>query len=482
MKSDSSNTNRQSGRCACEKAALGNGKAVSRRDFVRTAGSALAGLTIVPRYVLGGPRHTSPSETIQIAGAGVGGIGHAHLGGISQQAGAKIVALCDVDDVYAERTYKRFSQAKRYRDYREMLDAEGDKIDAVYCGTPDHTHHVISLAAIKKGKHVCCVKPLTLTIQEGRILAKAARQAGVATQVTASANTSDPACRLCEMIWDGAIGDVREAHVWSNRPLWPQGMLRPPGKDPIPNTLDWDLWIGPAAMRPFVAEWRDGDLALRQVKASKRPRRAVYHPWNFRGWWDFGTGALGDMGCHHFNIPKRALKLGHPVNISATSTRVMPESAPLASIVTWEFPAREGMPPLKAVWYDGGLKPPRPSELEPGRDLPQSAVLYVGDKGKMLDRRIIPESKMKTYTQPPKTLQRRGGTWSEWFEAMRGGQSAACRFNWASPLTEIVLLGNIAIRTGKRIDWDGENMRITNDRDANKYIKEPYHNDWSLEV
>jgi len=360
MKDGKGKGDRQGDRCACKKS-TGDGGAFSRRDFMRGAGPALAaGLTVVPRYVLGGGGRIPPSEIIQVAGIGVGGVGHGQVTGISEQKGTAIAYLCDVDDVYAKRTYDRFPEAKRYRDYREMLDVEGDKIDAVYCGTPDHTHAVISLAALKKGKHVCCVKPLARTIHEERILAQAARQAGVATQVTASSNTSDAVCRLCEMLWDGAIGDVREVHVWSNRPLWPQGMLRPPRQDPVPQTLDWDLWIGPAPMRPFVAEWPQGDLVLRQVKASKNPRLAVYHPWNFRGWWDFGTGALGDMGCHHFNHVFKAVKLRYPTKISASASEVFDESAPLASIVTFDFPAREGMPPLRLTWYDGGLNPTTP--------------------------------------------------------------------------------------------------------------------------
>ena len=452
---------------------------VSRRDFMYGAGSAFAAFTIVPSHVLGQAVRVPPSETIQVAGIGIGGVGSGQIRSISQQANTKIVALCDVDDVYAKKTYDNFPKARRYRDFREMLEAEDDKIDAVYCGTPDHSHAVITMAALRKGKHVCCVKPLTRTIHESRRVVEEAQKAKVATQVTASANSTEKGCRTCEMIWDGAIGDVREVHIWSNRPLWPQGMLRPPGSDPVPDTFDWDMWIGPAQMRPFKNEWPDDHLALKQLW-SRRPRKAVYHPWNFRGWWDFGTGALGDMGCHYFNIPKRALKLGHPVGVSATASRVMAETAPLASIVTWEFPAREGMPPLKAVWYDGGLKPPRPSELEPGRNLPDESVLYVGDKGKMLGTRIIPEEKMEAYTLPPKTLQRRGGTWPEWAEAMRGGQPAACQFSWAGPLSEIVLLGNIALRTGKHLKWDGENMRFTNDSGANKYIKESYRSGWSL--
>ena len=452
---------------------------INRRQFMARA--ALAGaFTIVPRRVLGGARHIPPSETIQVAGVGVGGVGHGQIRSIAKQQGVRIAVLCDVDDTYADRTYKVFPEARRYRDYRKMLEAEGDRIDAVYCGTPDHTHALIVLAALRRNKHVCCVKPLTRTIADERILAKAAKKAGVATQVTASANTSDEACRLCEMIWDGAIGDVREVHVWSNRPLWPQGMLRPKGRDPVPGTLDWDLWIGPAPMRPFVAEWPKGDLALRQVKASKNPRSAVYHPWNFRGWWDFGTGALGDMGCHHYNHVFRALKLRYPTSISASASQVLEESAPLASIVTYDFPAREGMPPLRLVWYDGGLKPPRPAGLEPGRELPASGNMYVGDKGVILGSRIIPESKMKAYKLPPKTLPRRSGTWAEWVEAIRTGEPAGCHFEWASILTEAVLLGNIAIREGRRLDWDAERMQFTNHGPANRYVNEPYQNGWSL--
>jgi predicted dehydrogenase len=454
---------------------------LNRRQFMTYAAAAGAA-TIVPRHVLGGPRHIPPSETIQVAGIGIGGVGHGQIQSIGKQPGTNIAVLCDVDDKYAARTYEVYPQARRYRDFREMLETEGDKIDGIYCGTPDHTHAVIVLPALQKGKHALCVKPLTRTIHENRVLGKAARQAGVETQVTASSNTSDGVCRLCEMIWDGAIGDVREAHVWSNRPLWPQGMLRPPGRDPIPETFDWDLWIGPAPMRPFVAEWREGDMALRQVKASRRPRPAVYHPWNFRGWWDFGTGALGDMGCHHFNHVFKALKLRYPTRISASATAVFDETAPLGSIVTYDFPAREGMPPLRLVWYDGGLMPPRPAELEPGRELPSSGNMYVGDKGVILGNRIIPEEKMKAYTPPPKTLPRRSGTWGEWVEAIRGGETASCNFDWAGVLTEAVLLGNIAIRTGKALDWDAEKMRFTNHEQANKYVDEPYREGWSLKT
>ncbi|MBN2475550.1 MAG: Gfo/Idh/MocA family oxidoreductase [Pirellulales bacterium] len=450
----------------------------TRRRMLQGTVAGLAAVSIVPRDVLGGPGQEPPSERPRLAGVGVGGVGFGHVQAC-ERAGFDVAVLCDVDDLYAKRAYDKWPQARRYRDFREMLDAEGDKIDAVYCGTPDHTHTVITLAALRKKKHVCCVKPLTRTVAECRAVVRAAAEAGVATQVTASPNTSEAGCRTCELIWAGAIGDVREVHIWSNRPLWPQGMLRPPGEGQVPSTLDWGLWIGPAPMRPFVAQWPDGHLALAQVP-SGRPPKAVYHPWNFRGWWDFGTGALGDMGCHHLNTPFRALKLEHATGIQATATRVLEETAPLASIVSYDFPAREEMPPVRVIWYDGGLKPPAPLGME-GKPLPAEGILYVGDQGKMLRSEIIPSSRAKQFENVPRTLPRRPGTWGEWMEACRGGEPAGCSFDWAGLLTEFVLLGNIAIRTGKQLQWDSENMRFTNDGDANGQLNPPYHNGWSFE-
>lgn len=451
---------------------------LSRRQLIRGAAASLAAVSIVPRHVLGGAGSTPPSGKPNLAGIGVGGVGHGQLQGC-ERAGFNIVALCDVDDVYAKRSYDKWPQARRYRHYREMLDAESDKIEAVYIGTPDHLHAVITMAALRKKKHICCVKPLTRTIHECRTVVKAAQEAGVATQVTSSPNTSEAACRTCELIAAGAIGPVREVHIWSNRPLWPQGMTRPAGEDEVPSTFDWDLWLGPAQLRPFVAEWPEGHYAMAQVNAG-RPRPAVYHPWNFRGWWAFGTGALGDMGCHHLNTPFRALKLTYPTAVHATASKVFEETAPLASIVTYDFPARGEMPPVRVVWYDGGLQPPCPKEME-GRPLPPGGgELYVGDEGLMLRNNVIPESRGKKFQDVPKTLPRRSGTWGEWMEACTGGQPAGCPFDWAGLTTEFVLLGNIAIRAGKRLEWDAENMRFTNVEEANKYVQEPYRDGWTL--
>jgi hypothetical protein len=385
-----------------------------------------------------------------------------------------------VDDVYAKRSYDKWPQARKHRDFREMLDAEGDKIDAVYCGTPDHSHAVICVAALKNKKHLCCVKPLTRTIDENRIVVEAAERAGTATQVTARPNTSESACRTCELIWAGAIGDVREVHIWSNRPLWPQGMLPPDDADDVPPTLDWDLWIGPAPMRPFKAEWPEGHYALKQCKAARNPRPAVYHPWNFRGWWQFGTGALGDMGCHHLNTPYRALKLGYPTAVHASASKVFDETAPLASIVSYDFPAREGMPPARIVWYDGGLQPPWPKELEGSQLRAGGGELYVGDEGVMVGSTVYPAARREKFRSVPKTLPRRSGTWGEWMEACRGGEPAGCHFEWAGLLTEFVLLGNIALRVGKPLEWDAEKMQFTNFPEANQYVKEEYRDGWTL--
>jgi predicted dehydrogenase len=461
---------------------------MKRRDFIGgTAGAAAAWATIqvIPRHVLGAPGEPPPSEKPVVAGVGIGGVGHGQIQSCAK-AGFHVGVLCDVDDAMAERTYKKFPQARRYRDFREMFEAEGDKIDAVYCGTPDHTHATISMAALKAGKHVLTVKPLTRTIWEGRMLAEATTNAGVMTQMTASEASTEAGCRTCEMIWDGIIGDVTEVHIWSNRPLWPHGMLRPAGSDPVPDSFDWDLWLGPAPKRPWVKEWPADSLAVQQTKRWGG-KRAVYHPWNFRGWYDFGTGALGDMGCHHWNTPRRALKLGHPTAVSASATKIMPESWPLSSVISYEFPAREGMAPVRVTWYDGGLKPPRPVELEPNRRLPRDGILYIGSKGTMIGEgcsgipRLIPEAKMKAYTLPPRTLERRSGIYGEWFEGVTGGPKPSEHWpDCAVPLTELVLLGCIAVRTGGYLKWDGADMRFTNSADADKLLRPTYHNGWTL--
>lgn len=457
------------------------GRSLTRRRFLEQAGAAtfaggLAGITIVPRHVLGGPRHIAPSEKVNIAGIGVGGQGFSVLNGLKDQ---NIVALCDVDDERAARAYQTWPNARRYKDYRELLDQEGDRIDGVVVATPDHVHAVASVAAIKRGKHVYCEKPLTHTIGEARALAEAARTTGVATQMGNSAQATDDVRQLCEMIWSGAIGHVREVHIWSDRPMrglsgtyWPQGVDRPKDTPPVPSTLAWDLWLGPAADRPY---------------------HPAYVPFKWRGWWDFGTGALGDMGCHSFDPAFRALKLDHPTSVEAMSTGVNTESYPLASMVRYEFPARGDMPAVSITWYDGGMRPPRPRELEPGLPMGQSenGLLFVGDDGIIMTNvggrkpRLVPESLMGSYSMPPETLPRSSGHVAEWVQACKGGAAAGSNFDFASRLTETVLLGCLALRpelrepmSKQRLEWDG--TRITNLPEANRFIHSDYRDGWSL--
>ncbi|MGD8786889.1 MAG: Gfo/Idh/MocA family oxidoreductase [Phycisphaerales bacterium] len=442
---------------------------LSRRDFMSGA-AATAAFTIVPRFVLGGSGHTPPSEKLNIASIGIGGRGASVLEGVESQ---NIVALCDVDWKHAAGTFKRYPKARQYHDFRKMLDKEENNIDAVTVATPDHVHAVASMAAIKRGKHVYCEKPLTHSVYEARMIAQAAREHKVATQMGNQGQASEETRLMCEYIWDGAIGPVREVHVWTDRPLnglnavyWPQGVERPKETPSIPYTLDWDLWLGPAPERPY---------------------HPAYAPFKWRGWWDFGTGALGDIGCHSIDPIFRALKLGHPTSVEAVSSLVNKETYPVASMVRYQFPERAGFPPVKLTWYDGGMRPPRPEELENGQRLGTGGTLFIGDKGKMLGYRLIPNSRMKEYKKPPQMIDRSPGHFVEWIEACKGGKPAGSNFDHAGPLAEVVLLGNIALRPELRekmnrtkLHWDGSEMKITNILEANEFLRREYRKGWTL--
>jgi len=445
-----------------------HGAGESRRTFLGRAAAA-APFVIVPRYVLGGTGHTPPSEKLNIAGIGVGGRGASDLAELESE---NIVALCDVDEERAAGTFKKYPKATRYRDFRRMLDKEKE-IDAVVVATPDHTHAVASMMAIKLGKHVYCEKPLTRTILEARRLAEAAREAKVATQMGNQGMAFEGNRLINEWIWDGAIGPVREVHAWSDRPThhgklyWAQGIERPEDTPPVPDTLDWDLWLGPAPYRPY---------------------HPAYVPFAWRGWWDFGSGGLGDMGIHNLAPVFSALKLGPPSSVESSSTLVFEETLPLACTVHYEFPARGDMPPVRLHWYDGGIIPPRPEELEDDRELSrEDGVIFVGDKGKLLvegwgghSPRLIPESKMKAYERPPKTLPRSVGHHKEWIQACKGGEPGRSNFDVAGPLTEAVLLGTLSVRTGKRLLWDPANMTVTNAPEANAFLDYEYRKGWTL--
>jgi len=445
-------------------------KTLSRRDFVRAAG-AIGAFTLVPRHVLGGAGQTAPSQKLNIAGIGAGGQAASDL---RHMEGENIIALCDVDWRRARGMFNRHPDARKYRDFREMLDKEDDKIDAVVVAIPDHMHAAASMAAIKRGKHVYCEKPLTHDVYESRVLAEAARKAGVATQMGNQGQASEQTRLMCETIWDGAIGQVREVHVWTDRPMkginglyWPQGVGRPAETPPVPDEVAWDLWLGTAPERPYHPD---------------------YMPFKWRGWWDFGTGALGDIGCHRIDPIFRALKLGHPTSVEACCTQVNTESYPVASRVTYEFPARGDMAPVTLHWYDGGMKPPRPKELEDGRMWDTNGILFVGDEGKMYETRLLPEERQRAYGKPPKKLERSPGHYIEWIQACKGGKPAGSNFpDHAGLLAQVVLLGNLAIQPAlkekvarTKLLWDGENMKVTNVPEANQYLRRKYREGWTL--
>jgi predicted dehydrogenase len=385
-----------------------------------------------------------------------------------------IVALCDVDDEYAAETFEKFPNAKRYRDFRVMLEKQKD-IDAVVIATPDHTHAVITVAAMQAGKHVYCQKPLTQNPYEARKVTEAARQAKVVTQMGIQGHSGDGMRLVCEWIWDGAIGQVRQVEAWSSLTYYPWGhawwstthATKPEEKAPVPKTLDWDLWLGPAPYRDY---------------------HPCYHPGKWRAWWDFGCGMLGDRGIHTMDPVFWALKLGHPVSVEASSTNLNEHTHPVACIIAYDFPAREGMPPVQLTWYDG-LTPPRPEELEDGRRMGHSegGVLFKGDKGTLMcgiygeSPQIIPYSKMQAYKRPAETLPRvKGSHEQDWIRAIKEGGRADADFDYSGPFTEVVLLGNIAKRMNMKLYWDPDNMKFTNSDEANKYIGREYRQGWSL--
>ncbi len=445
-------------------------KNISRRQFLGSATATVTAFTIVPRHVLGGPGHTPPSEKLNIAGIGAGGMGSSDIRNVSSE---NIVALCDVDHRRAAPTFDRHPKARKYHDFRVMLEKEDKNIDAVTVSTPDNVHAVAAMMAIKMGKHVFVQKPMAHDVYEVRRLTEAARKYKVATQMGNQYHSGEGVRLICEWLWDGAIGPVREVHTWTNRPMgqygFPAGVDRPSDTPEVPPNLNWDLWLGPAAYRAY---------------------HPLYVPFRWRGWWDFGTGALGDMGCHIMDSAFWALKLGSPVSVEASSTKVNSETGPLAAMVHYKFAARGDMPPVEMTWYDGGLMPPRPQELEERRSMAwgdeSGGAMFIGDKGLLMcdhhgeSPRLIPESKMKAYKRPAKTIQRSIGHHKEWLQACKGRKPAGSNFDFAGPLTEAVLMGNIAIRTGKKLYWDGPNMKVTNVPEANEYVRRQYRQGWSL--
>ena len=454
---------------------------MGRRQFLRNT----TGVLILPAWVVGRGQEPPPSEQVRVAVIGAGGKGQSDAVETAE-AGAKIVAICDVDFGRAGATIKKFPEARRYTDFRKMFDEMSSEFDAVVIATPDHTHFPAALWAIRRGKHVLVQKPLTHSMWEARQLTLAARQHKVVSKMGNQGQASEETRRFIEMIRAGAIGEVLEAHIWTDRPIWPQGATRPTGEDPVPEGLDWDSWIGPAPMRPYVAKW-PADHPVRQMETFKRHKReAVYHPFVWRGWWDFGTGALGDIGCHVINPIFWALdEMKGPFTVEAECGPFTDEMYPEWSIVTYTFPRPGGRKPLKLVWYDGGKKPPRPEALEPERDWDkmQNGQLYIGDKGVMLGSRLIPESRMKEYAShaPPPTMPRSPGHYKEWIAAIKGAPRVDNSFDHSGPLTELVLAGNVAIRARARLEWDPVAFKFTNHDEANRWLRRTYRSGYELD-
>ena len=438
-----------------------------RRDFLKKSGVALAGISIVPSHVISGMGHTAPSDKLNIAGIGVGGMGRANLRNMNTQ---NIVALVDVDWKYAKRCFDDYPDAKKYKDYRKMLDEMGKDVDAVVIATPDHTHYVSAADSMRMGKHVYLQKPLTHSVYESRKLRELAQETGVATQMGNQGNSSDDMRKVCEWIWNGEIGTVTKVDAWTNRPIWPQGLERPLETPSLPPTLDWDLFIGPA-------EWR--------------PYHPSYTPWNWRAWWDFGTGALGDMACHIMDPVYKALNLGFPYAFEASSSQVNTESAPISEKVTYYFGERPKkgkvkMPAVQFTWYDGGLTPKRPEGLKPGVFLGDwgGGAIFYGTKGTLIcgtyarDPFIIgrednPPRVTNELRRIPNAME--GGHEMDWVRACKESKEnrveCSSNFEYAGPLNETVVAGNLAVRLQdlrRRLEWDAENMKITNISDTDE--------------
>ena len=443
---------------------------VSRRDFMGAA-AAVAAFTIVPRHVLGARGRSSANGKLNIAGIGVGGRGAGDLKSVESE---NIVALCDVDWNRAAGTFKRYPQARKYKDFRRMLEKEAKNIDAVVIGAPDHIHAPAAIRAMKMDKHVYCEKPMAHTVYEARRMAEVADETGVVTQMGNQGHGGEGLRLYYEFIKDGAIGKVREVHVWTDRAgvpggksWWPQGVGRPADKPSVPNTLDWDLWLGPARWRPYHTD---------------------YVPFNWRGWYDFGCGALGDMAVHNADPAFFALELDAPYAAEAEASPVNNETFPKGSIITYYFPAKGKRPAVKLVWYDGGKLPERPTELEGSRRLGGNGILFIGDKGKLLGPshagppRLIPESRMKEYGKPPKMLPRSIGHHAEWIQACKDNnpRGALGGFAYSGPFTESLLVGNLAVRLGRRIEWDTEKMRSPNAPEADNYVTKFYRVGWTI--
>ena len=446
-------------------------KQSSRRNFIKTSAAGSMAFYIAPNGFIG---KNAPSNKLNIAAIGIGGMGAANLKECEEE---NIVALCDVDHDYSAEVIARYPKAKLYTDYRELFDKEKD-IDAVVIATPDHTHAVITMVAIEQGKHIYCQKPLTHTVYEARMITEAARKAGVQTQMGNQGHSSEQIRQLKEWLAAGVIGTVREVYAWTDRPVggrpWSDFAIQARSTEtpPIPDSLDWDLWLGPAPYRPYHPD---------------------YHPLKWRAWLDFGTGAMGDMGCHIIDPAFYALDLKAPSHIQATSTHWIPEveteTFPRASIVRMDFPANDTRPGVKLTWSDGRLLPPVPPEFSPTQKFDSSGAMFIGDEGIILhgshgasDLRILPEKRKNEFEAPDPTIRRVTTSHEkDWIRACKDGQPASSTFDYGGPLTEMALLGMIAIQVkDQRLEWDADKLEFKNNKQANDLLHIKYRDGWAL--
>ncbi|MBD3675507.1 MAG: Gfo/Idh/MocA family oxidoreductase [Planctomycetaceae bacterium] len=427
----------------------------SRRDFLKSTTAGAAAISTGLWTGTASAKVRSVNEKLNIACVGTANRALADINGVATE---NLVAFVDVDSTFLGRIGERYPEARKYSDYREMLDAEKGKIDAVVVATTDHHHAPATIRAIRQGLHVYCEKPLTHTVQEARIIAEAAKEHGVATQMGTQIHAGDNYRRVVEIIQSGAIGDVNEVHVWVGKG-WGGGDRPEEAQEP-PANLDWDLWLGPAPKRPF--------------------HKGTYHPGQWRRWWDFGQGTLGDMGCHYMDLPFWALKLRHPTSAEATGPEVHPETCPLGLSVTYEFPARGDLVPVNFTWYDGNMIP---KEIH-GQRVPANGVMFVGSEGMMFadysKYRLFPTDKFSNFEPPAKTIAPSIGHHQEWIKACKEGSPTLCNFDYSGALTETVLLGNVAYRTGKKLDWDAQSLVATNAPEAQKYIQKEYTKGWEV--
>lgn len=463
----------------------------SRRDFIKTGTVAAAGFMIVPRYVLGGKGYVAPSDRLTVASVGVGGKGEGDINAFDKTGKANIAFLCDVDEKRAAKSVAKFPKAKFYHDWREMLDKDGKNFDAVSVSTPDHNHAIIAYSAMQLGKHVYVQKPLTHDLWEARLLTEAAKKYKVVTQMGNQGASNDGTRQLAEWYDAGIIGDVHTVYCWTDRPVWPQGIAWPAKKADIPDTLKWDLWLGTAPQKDFIEN---------------------LVPFNWRGWWDYGTGALGDMGCHLVEAPFRVLGIQYARDVQASvgtvyvgefKKGVFPESCPPSSHITLTFPkTHKTKGDVTLHWMDGGIQPERPEELGPNEKFGDdgNGILFIGTKGKMMastyseNPLLLPTSRTAEVKVPQKYTRIPGqanGHYGQWVEACIAGygkKELSSPFETAGPLTEALLMANLAVRGHElkgghiKMVWDNANMRITNFDDVNQYIKRTYRPGFELKA